>query len=159
ESDGISFTSDTDTEIIAQLIAHHLGSGHEEVSATELIEAVTRALPLLKGTYGLAVLSPRCPGVLIGARLGSPLVVGIGQGEHFLASDPGALAGKADRVAYLQDYQVCVLTADDWHLLDHERTRVEAAIHPIEWDSTEADKGVFDHFMLKEIYEQPEALE
>jgi glucosamine--fructose-6-phosphate aminotransferase (isomerizing) len=159
EGDGVSFASDTDTEVIAQLIAHHLGDGRHEVGAAELIEAVTRALPLLKGTYGLAVLSPRCPGVVIGARLGSPLVVGIGQGEHFLASDPAALAGKADRVAYLQDYQVCVLTPDDWHVLDHERTRVEAAIEPIEWDCTEADKGVFEHFMLKEIYEQPEALE
>ncbi|HZY83892.1 MAG TPA: glutamine--fructose-6-phosphate transaminase (isomerizing), partial [Gemmataceae bacterium] len=155
-ADGVVFHSDTDTEVIAQLIAHHLGDG---AGADDLVEAVSKALALLKGTYGLAALSPRCPGVVVGARLGSPLVVGLGDGEHFLASDPGALAGRTERVVYLQDNQLCVLTPDEWQLLDPDRTRVEAAVHAIEWDAAEADKGVFDHYMLKEIYEQPEALE
>ncbi len=158
-ADGVSFTSDTDTEVVAQLIARHLGRGEEELSPAEVVEAVLQALVLLKGTYGLALVTPRCPGLVVGARLGSPLVLGIGQGEHFLASDPSALAGKADRVVYLQDHQVCVLTPGDWHLLDHDRARVEADVHRIDWDTSEADKGLFDHFMLKEIYEQPEALE
>jgi glutamine---fructose-6-phosphate transaminase (isomerizing) len=154
-ADGVTFHTDTDTEVIAQLIAHNLtGDGAED-----LVEAVSKAVALLKGTYGLAVLSPRCPGVVVGARLGSPLVVGLGEGEHFLASDPGALVGCTDRVVYLQDNQLCVLTPDEWQLLDPDRTRVEAAVHAIEWDAAEADKGVFDHYMLKEIYEQPEALE
>jgi glucosamine--fructose-6-phosphate aminotransferase (isomerizing) len=159
ECDGIRFHTDTDTEVVAQLIALHLGPGGHDVNANEFVDAVSKALALLKGTYGLAILSPRCPGVLVGARLGSPLVLGIGQGEHFLASDPGALVGKADRVVYLQDHEVCVVSPDEFHLLNHERSRVEAAVHTIEWDTSEADKGVFDHFMLKEIYEQPEALE
>src|SRR5438067_6559050 len=80
EAEGVVFTSDTDTEVIAQLIAHHLNG--------DLVEAVATVLGLLKGTYGLAVVSPRYPDLLVGARLGSPLVLGIGHGENFLASDP-----------------------------------------------------------------------
>jgi glucosamine--fructose-6-phosphate aminotransferase (isomerizing) len=158
-AEGVSFSTDTDTEVVAQLVARELGDGRGSLDAAELVDAVMKALALLKGTYGLAIVSPRCPGVVVGARLGSPLVLGIGHGENFLASDPSALAGKANRVVYLQDNQVCVLTADDWHLLDPERERVEAAVHAIDWDTSEADKGVFEHYMLKEIYEQPEALE
>jgi glucosamine--fructose-6-phosphate aminotransferase (isomerizing) len=161
EAEGVSFRTDTDTEVIAQLVARHLdgADGAGAGTTNDLVEAVRKALALLKGTYGLAVLSPRCPGLIVGARLGSPLVLGIGQGEHFLASDPGALVGNADKVVYLQDHQLCVLTGDDWHLLDQGRIRVEASVHTIDWEASDADKGVFDHYMLKEIYEQPEALE
>jgi glucosamine--fructose-6-phosphate aminotransferase (isomerizing) len=150
--DGVAFHSATDTEVIAQLIARFLDDD-------DLVGAVSRALALLKGTYGLAVLSPRYPDLIVGARLGSPLVVGVGDGEHFLASDPGALAGKTDKVVYLEDRQMCVLSADDWHVLDADRARVDASVQAIDWDGTEADRGAFDHYMLKEIYEQPEALE
>src|SRR5262249_18842589 len=125
----------------------------------DFVAAVGRALAQLKGTYGLAVVSPRFPGLLVGARLGSPLVVGIGDGEHFLASDPGALLGLADKVVYLQDHQLCVLSQDEWHILDQDNSRVEAAVHAIEAEALDADKGLFEHYMLKEIYEQPEALE
>jgi glucosamine--fructose-6-phosphate aminotransferase (isomerizing) len=148
---GVQFTSDTDTEVVAQLIAQHLED--------DLVEAVRKALALLKGTYGLAVVSPRQPDLVIGARLGSPLVVGVGQGENYLASDPGALLGHTDKVVYLQDHQICVLSRDDWHILDRERTRVHAQVQAIECDINEIDKTGFDHYMLKEIYEQPEALE
>jgi glucosamine--fructose-6-phosphate aminotransferase (isomerizing) len=163
-SEGWEFSSDTDTEIVAQLIAHHLAEAHEgrngrELPAAVLVEAVSRTLALLKGTYGLAVVSPKFPGVVVGARLGSPLVVGVGEGEHYLASDATALAGKADKVVYLHDHQICVLTREDWHVLDQDRSPVDATVHAIEYDAAEADKGLFGHFMLKEIYEQPEALE
>ncbi len=156
-ADGVPFRSDTDTEIIAQLIARHLpddGGGPQD-----LIEAVARTLALLKGTYGLAVVSPLYPELILGARLGSPLVLGIGRGETFLASDPAALAGLADKVVYLQDNQLCVLSPGEWQILDQEQSRVEATVHSIDWETTDTDKGVFDHYMLKEIYEQPEALE
>src|SRR5205085_12103309 len=106
-SEGIKFRSETDTEVIAQLIAFHLNG--------DLAEAVRKALERLKGTYGLAVISPRNPDVIVGARLGSPLVIGIGQGENFLASDPSALIGNTEKVVYLQDNQLCVVTANDWH--------------------------------------------
>ncbi len=155
--EGVVFHSDTDTEVVAQLIARRLPA--EEESQAAFIDAVARTLALLKGTYGLAVLSRRHPGLLLGARLGSPLVLGIGEGENFLASDPSALVGKTERVVYLQDHQMCVLTANDWHILDGDRARVEAAVHTIEWDASDTDKGAFEHYMLKEIYEQPEAIE
>jgi glucosamine--fructose-6-phosphate aminotransferase (isomerizing) len=151
QDEGVMFESDTDTEVIAQLIAHHFKS--------DLAEAVRKALDLLKGTYGLAVVSPACPGVVVGARLGSPLVLGIGQGENFLASDAAALMGFTEQVVYLNDHQMCVLTAADWHILDHESARVEAQVHQLNWVAADADKTGFDHYMLKEIYEQPEALE
>ncbi len=151
QQEGVSFHSDTDTEVIAQLIAYHLNG--------DLVEAVRKVLPLLKGTYGLAVISPRNPDLLVCARLGSPLVLGVGQGEHFLASDPSALLGHTDKVVYLQDHQMGVVTADEWHLCDHDRARVAASVESIDWDDSAADKAAFEHYMLKEIYEQPEALE
>jgi glucosamine--fructose-6-phosphate aminotransferase (isomerizing) len=151
QADGIVFQSDTDTEVIAQLIARHLNG--------DLVETVRLVLPMLKGTYGLAVVSSRNPDTIVGARLGSPLVLGIGEGEHYLASDPSALVGQTEQVVYLQDHQVCVISPESYHIEDHERTRVEAPVHQIDWDPGEADKSLFEHYMLKEIYEQPEALE
>src|SRR5947209_10482536 len=151
EAEGVAFHSDTDTEVIAQLIAYQLDG--------DLVEAVRRTLPLLKGTYGLAVVSPQDPDLVVGARLGSPLVIGVGKGECFLASDPAALLGQTDRVVYLQDHQLCTLTPGGWQVFDREKARVEARVHQIDWDAGDADKGTFEHFMLKEIYEQPEAIE
>jgi glucosamine--fructose-6-phosphate aminotransferase (isomerizing) len=151
QQEGFIFKSETDTEVVAHLIAHHLKS--------ELVEAVRKVLPLLKGTYGLAVVSPRTPDLIVGARLGSPLVLGIGQGENFLASDPSALVANTQQVVYLQDHQMCVLTPDEWHILDQGNGRVAARVHQIDWGPGDADKGFFEHHMLKEIYEQPEALE
>src|SRR5439155_11649181 len=120
EAEGVVFQSETDTEVIAQLIAHHLSG--------DLVEAVRTALARLKGTYGLAVLSPGNPDLIVGARLGSPLVVGIGQGEHFLASDAAALIGQTEKVVFLQDHQPCLLTPEEWHILHSDRTRVDASI-------------------------------
>jgi glucosamine--fructose-6-phosphate aminotransferase (isomerizing) len=151
QAEGVVFTSDTDTEVLAQLIAKHLNG--------DLVEAVRKALEMVKGTYGLAVVSPRNPDIIVGARLGSPLVIGIGDGENFLASDPSALVGLTEKVVYLQDHQLCSLSADDWHVLDHQSAKVPASIHAIDWQTGDTDKGSFEHHMLKEIYEQPEVLE
>src|SRR5262245_39052608 len=148
---GALFESDTDTEVIAHLIAQH--------SQDDLVDAVRRVLPLLKGTYGLAVISSRQPDVLVGARLGSPLVVGVGQGEHFLASDPAALLGSTRNVVYLQDHHLCVRRADGWQIHDADHTRIDAAVQRIEWAPADADKGAYEHHMRKEIFEQPDALE
>src|SRR5262249_51113893 len=119
--EGVEFHSETDTEVIAHLIAHYFNG--------DLVVAVRKALALLKGTYGLAVLSPRNPGLIVGARLGSPLVVGIGRGENFLASDPSALLGQTDRVVYLHDHQLCLLTGDEWHILDADEGLIDADVH------------------------------
>jgi glucosamine--fructose-6-phosphate aminotransferase (isomerizing) len=149
--DGVVFQSDTDTEVIAQLIAQHLNG--------DLVDAVSKVLALLKGTYGLAVVSPRFPNLIVGARLGSPLVLGIGENENYLASDPSALISRTAKVVYLQDHQMAVLSPGSWHILDHARSRIEPAIHEIEWEAADTDKGPYEHYMLKEIYEQPESLE
>jgi glucosamine--fructose-6-phosphate aminotransferase (isomerizing) len=151
QAEGVVFRSETDTEVIAQLIAYHLNG--------DLVDAVQAALELLKGTYGLAVVSPQQPDVIVAARLGSPLVIGIGDGEHFVSSDPSALWGKTDRVAYLEDNQVCEITPDMWRVLCRDQTSIEPCVHRIDWDAAAADKGDFEHYMLKEIYEQPEVLE
>src|SRR5438132_2356474 len=95
QDEGVVFDSDTDSEVIAQLIAHHLNG--------DLIEAVSKTLGLLKGTYGLVVLSAHHPDLLVGARSGSPLVLGVGEGENFLASDAMALVDNTERVVFLQD--------------------------------------------------------
>ena len=149
-AEGVVFRSDTDTEVVAQLVAYHF--------AGDLMEAVNMALPLLKGTYGLAVVSPEEPDTIIGARLGSPLVLGIGKDGHFLASDPAAVLGQTREVVYLQDHQVCRITADEWHIYDRERARVTASVHQIDWEVGDTDKGAFEHHMLKEIHEQPQTL-
>jgi glucosamine--fructose-6-phosphate aminotransferase (isomerizing) len=151
QEEGVVFPSDTDTEVIAQLIARHLDG--------DLVEAVRRALRLLRGTYGLAVVSTVEPELLVGARLGSPLVLGVGDGEYFLASDPSALIGLTGNVVYLQDHQLCVLGPEGWHVLDRAAGRVAVPVEQIQWAAGDADKGDFEHHMLKEIYEQPGAVE
>ena len=155
EAQGYLFKSQTDTEVIAHLIASFLDDTSVKV---DLVEAVRKALPLLKGTYGLAVLSPRFSNLLVGARLGSPLVIGLGDGENFLASDPSALVGYAKRVVYLDDHQMCVLKPDSYEILDADRTTMAAKVHALDWLAEDSDKGEFEHHMLKEIYEQPEVI-
>jgi glucosamine--fructose-6-phosphate aminotransferase (isomerizing) len=150
-AEGFVFRSDTDTEVIAHLIAKHLRD--------DLAEAVALVLPLLKGTYGLAVLSSRQPDVLVGARLGSPLLLGLSDGAAFLASDASALAGFADRVVYLGDQQLCLLGPEGWEVRDRHRAQVSHEVHTLEHTATDIGLGGFEHHMLKEIYEQPEALE
>lgn len=152
QGDGYVFRSQTDTEVIAHLIDSCLEDD-------DLVAAVRRALKQLKGTYGLAVVSPRFPGTIVGARLGSPLVLGLGECETFLASDPSALLGYSQRVVYLEDHQMCVLTPERWHVLDADDAAVAPSVHALDWEPGDAEKGDFEHFMLKEIYEQPEVLE
>jgi glucosamine--fructose-6-phosphate aminotransferase (isomerizing) len=151
QAEGFRFHSDTDSEVIAHLIASYLDG--------DLVAAVRKACARLKGTYGLAVVSPRFPGVVVGARLGSPLVLGIGQGEHFLASDPSALLGHTDRVVYLSDHQLCLLTPLEWKILSDSRGADAVQVQQLDWDPGDADKGEFEHYMLKEIYEQPEVIQ
>ncbi len=153
QSQGVAFHSDTDTEVIAQLIGHYFHG--------DLVGAVKQALSLVKGTYGIAVVSKDEPGVIVGARLGSPLVVGIGEDGHYLASDANALAGYADRVVYLGDRQLCVLSEDEWEIRDQEDLApVSVRVSDIGefLGDGDAEKGDYAHYMLKEIYEQPETV-
>src|SRR5262249_12861269 len=142
QDEGVPFHSDTDTEVLAQLIARYLDG--------DLVAAVRQALAQVKGTYGLAVISPRNPDVLVGARLGSPLVVGIGHDEHFLASDPTALVGNTNKVVYLEDHQLCVLTGQECRILGADWNPVAVDVQGIDWEAGDTDKGEFEHHMLKE---------
>ena len=148
---GFQFHTQTDTEVIAHLIARELYDG-------DLYAAVQRTLPRLEGTYALAVVSPRCPGQIIGARLGSPLVVGVGDGEHILASDATAIAPYTHRIAFLQDGEVIRLTTDDFEIRHLERGPITPRIDRLEWKPDRIELGGYSHYMKKEIYEQPETV-
>src|SRR5262249_16701089 len=123
-AEGIPFASDTDTEVIANLIAQHL-------DGDDIVGAIRKTLPMLKGTYGLGSSCRPQPGTFTGARLGSPLVLGIGNDENFLASDPSALVGSTGQVVFLDDRQLCVVKADRWHIEDANQEHVEARIQTI----------------------------
>ena len=152
ESQGYHFSSQTDTEVIAHLVARELGDGDD------LFQAVLRVLPRLEGTYGLAVINPRSPGQVIGARLGSPLVVGVGDGEHLLASDPVAIVPHTARVSYLQDGEVVRLTPHDLEVRHRERGVITPRIDRIDWKPDAVELGGHAHYMLKEIREQPDTV-
>lgn len=152
QADGVSFRTETDTEVLAHLIGR-LYDG-------DLLAAVRQALKLVKGTYGLAAVCTDEPGVIVGARLGSPLVIGVGDEGTYLASDANALAGYADKVVYLQDRQICQLTETEFVIRDQDFATVDALPHDIAQYLGEGDseKGDYPHYMLKEIYEQPETV-
>ncbi|MFO0953686.1 MAG: glutamine--fructose-6-phosphate transaminase (isomerizing) [Isosphaeraceae bacterium] len=156
ESLGYVFQSQTDTEVVAHLVAHELDRNGN--SDGDLYGAVLRALGRLEGTYGLAVVSPRCPGQVVGAKLGSPLVVGVGEGEHVLASDPLAIAPHTARVAFLHDGEVVRLTPDEFEIRHRERGEITPRIDRIDWKPDAVELGGHAHYMLKEIREQPDTV-
>jgi glutamine---fructose-6-phosphate transaminase (isomerizing) len=124
-----------------------------------LVAAVQATLVQLQGTYGLAVLFRQWPDVLIAARLGSPLIVGVGDGEHFIASDASPLAGYTDKIVYLADHEMAVVTADGLRVVHRDQGHINHSVHVVDFQTGNIAKGGFDHFMLKEIYEQPESVE
>ncbi len=124
-----------------------------------LVSAVQAALAQLQGTYGLAIVFRQWPQVLIAARLGSPLVVGVGANEHFVASDASPLAGYTDRIVYLADHELAVVTADSLRVIHRDQGHVNHSVHVLDFQAGDVAKGGFAHFMLKEIFEQPESIE
>ena len=162
ESVGFSFQSETDTEALANLIAYHLRKEPDESGngGRSLLEtAVRKSLLHVEGTYGIAVMANGFPGEVIGARKGSPLIIGVGQGENWLASDVSAFAGRTQNVVYLDDGQVVRLTSADFSIRTISEEQVAPVIDSVDWDIQQAELGEFPHFMLKEIFEQPTALE
>ncbi len=125
-----------------------------------LVDAVREALGQLQGTYGLAILFRDWPDVLIAARQGSPLVLGVGSDEHFVASDASPLAGYTDKIVYLADHELAVLTADRLRI-HPPRLRATSirSVQTLELEAGDIDTGGYDHYMLKEIFEQPESIE
>ncbi len=150
ESEGVKFASDTDTEVIAHWISRFYEGN--------LGEAVLDALKSLEGAFGLAVICEDEPDVLIGARRGSPLILGVGDGESFLASDVSAVVEHTQKIVYLEDDDVVEITRSGFSVRNVSRQPVSRETREIEADLEIAKKGSFPHFMLKEIFEQPEAL-
>ncbi|PWJ66232.1 MULTISPECIES: glutamine--fructose-6-phosphate transaminase (isomerizing) [unclassified Fibrobacter] len=150
QADGIEFKSETDTEVVAHLIA--------KFYTGNLKDAVLKALSLIEGTFGLAVICSERPGTLIGARRGSPLILGIGQNEFYLASDVSAIISHTQKVVYLEDNDVVEIHEDGYNLLNILRQPVQHEVQDVEFDADSIAKGGFAHFMLKEIFEQPEVL-
>lgn len=147
------FVSETDTEVLAALINELY-----QRPDVKLENAVTQVLKLVRGTYGIAVLSTREPGKVIVARTGSPLIIGIGDDETIIASDASALIGHTDQAIYLNDGELAICTAGNVELLDLASQPVSAKIETIEVDMQAIQKQGYDHFLIKEIMEQPETL-
>ncbi len=148
---GHTFSSDTDTEVIAHLI--------EEAFDDNLEDAVIEALWQIEGTYGIAVVSSQDRNKIVAARKGSPLLIGLGDGEYYVASDVSAILAQTREVVYLDDGDVAVLTRDGYTILDQRAQQLERGVSKIDWDLDQIERGGFDHFMLKEIFEQPETVE
>ena len=163
QAKGYEFRTATDSEAIAHLLAHELqrlkAAGATPGSQKLCLDALQATLPQLKGTYGLAVLFEECPGMLMVARVGSPLVIGIGDHEHFVASDASPLAGHTDEVVYLSDNEIAILTADDLQIIHRDTGAISPKIEVLDQQAADSELGEFEHYMLKEIYEQPTAIE
>ncbi len=148
---GHVFVSDTDTEVIAHLI--------EEAFDGNLEDAVIEALWQIEGTYGIAVVSSNDKNKIVAARKGSPLLIGLGDGEYYVASDVSAILAQTREVVYLDDGDVAVLTRDGYTILNQRAQQLERRVSKIDWNLDQIERGGFDHFMLKEIFEQPATVE
>lgn len=160
---GYEFVSETDTEVVAHLIAECLkmrtqALGDEEATHQVAVDAIKDAISQLRGTFGLALIFKQWPDAIFAARLGSPLVIGVGDGEHFLASDAQPLVGYTDRIVYLADHQVAVLRADSLQVTHRDSGVVNHDVKVLDVESNQVAMGDYDHYMLKEIFEQPESL-
>lgn len=156
---GYTFQSETDTEALANLIAYHYAKEPEVAGKSRFLESVRKSLRHVEGAYGIAVICTDYPDELIGARKGSPLIVGIGKGENLIASDVNAITQCTQNVIYLNDGEVVHLQKEEFAITSASSKDVEAIIHQVDWDTSEAELGDFQHFMEKEIFEQPTALE
>jgi glucosamine--fructose-6-phosphate aminotransferase (isomerizing) len=153
KKEGYEFTSETDTETVVHLIDHLWKDGQP------LEEAVAAALREVEGAYGIAVISSRDPGKIVVARNGSPLLIGVGQnGEMLAGSDAAAVVAHTREVVYLDDGDYAVIDSEGYRTFRLEGTEVSRSIQEVTWDLAAIEKGGFDHFMLKEIYDQPNSL-
>ena len=152
QQSGFQFSSDTDTEVMVHLIAGLMASG------LDLFTAVRKAVGRLRGAFAIAVVSAAEPGVVVGARRGSPLVLGVGKGENFLASDIYPLLGETDRFVFLQEGDVANLNVDGFQIVDANDQLVDRPVKQIDTRADSVQRGDYPHYMLKEIFEQPQAV-
>ena len=150
QSEGVQFVSDTDTEVAAQLLEYYYQG--------DLLDAVVRTLHTIRGAYALGILCAVCPARLLAARKDSPLILGFGDGAHYLASDVTALIKYTREVCWLEDGEIAELTADHLWVYDSYLRPVEKERRHVDWEISAAEKGGYEHFMIKEIMEQPEAI-
>ncbi len=148
---GHEFTSETDTEVLAHLVG--------ELYEGNLEEAVAAALRDVEGAYGIAVICTEEPGTLVAARNGSPIILGVGEDEWFIASDPSAILEHTRSVVYLDNGEMAILNRDGYRVRTLTKRQIDKPVNQIEWDLATIERGGFEHFMLKEIFEQPESVE
>ncbi len=148
---GHKFISETDTEVVVHLIEYYK-------KELPLLDAVIKALQSVEGTYGIVVMSKKNPDILIAARKGSPLILGVGDGEMFIASDVSAVIEHTREVIYLGDGEIVEVKKDGYRIYDLHKNVLTKEIESIDWDIASIEKHGFDHFMLKEIFEQPETI-
>jgi glucosamine--fructose-6-phosphate aminotransferase (isomerizing) len=153
EGQGVVFTSDTDSEVLPHLIAAAIAD------ADDLAGAVRQALAVIEGTYGIAVLDARDPGCIVVARNGSPVVIGVGNGENFVASDTAAIVRYTQQAIFLEDGDMAVIRADGFQTSRLDSTETTKRAETINWGLDTYDKGGHSHYMHKEIFEQPEAVQ
>ncbi len=156
---GHKFQSATDTEVLAHLIGEKYEARGKANGAHPLTQAVLEALKEVIGTYGLGVISVDHPGVIVGARRGSPLILGVGEGENFLASDTCAVVSHTREVVYLNDYDVATITPEKFEVVNLGSDTAKVQISKIEFSAEDSEKGEFPHYMLKEIFEQPRTVQ
>lgn len=158
---GYSFKSETDSEVVAHLVAQCLkelvGSG--ETTVQNCVEAIQDAISKLRGTYGLVIIFRDFPDLLIAARCGSPLVIGVGKNEQFVASDTSPLVGFTDKIVYLADHQIAVIRPDNIQVLHRDQGRVRPDIQTLSSQTVDVNLEGYSHYMLKEIYEQPSSIQ
>jgi glucosamine--fructose-6-phosphate aminotransferase (isomerizing) len=157
---GHQFHSSTDTEVLAHLIGEHYASrANEKSDANALTQAVCAALREVIGTYGIAVICTEHPEIMVGARRGSPLIIGIGAGEHFLTSDANAVVAHTRQVVFLNDYDVATVSRERFDVINLGTDTAKVQISQLEFQAEDSQRGEFPHFMLKEIFEQARTVE
>ena len=147
---GVKFASETDTEVVPQLLAKYYNG--------DLLDTVSRVVKKLQGSYALGIICTDYPEKIVAVRKFSPLIVGLGTEENFIASDVTALISHTRDVVYINDGEIAVLTPDSCHLYNSEKSEIELNISHIDWDIAAAEKGGYEHFMMKEMCEEPRAV-
>ena len=156
---GFTFLSETDTEVLCNLLAYHYQKEPKAAEGSRFVESVRKTLRHIEGTYGIAVLCSECPAEIVSARKGSPLILGVGDGEYMLASDVSAIISRTQNVVYLKDGEILHMTATNFSITTLESEDVSPVVDKITWKIEDSELNGHAHFMEKEIFEQPAALE